>query len=101
MLHADMLSRVEDSSEIFISRKAFRHVCLQRAPGGIWGWPTLDVFAGGAQGQHVVSRYYALYHTPYALAANAMYQSWQHDAAVPGRFGLLWVFPPEALSSIS
>lgn len=92
MLYADMVFRVEDSSEIFLSHQAFKHVCLQRTQGGIWGWPTLDVFAGGAPGQHVVSRYYTLYCTPHALAANAMYQSWQHDACVPSRASMLWVF---------
>ena len=31
-----------------MSLAAYQHVCLQKAQGCIWGWPTLDVFAGGA-----------------------------------------------------
>ena len=91
---ADMLSRVEDSSEIFLSHAAFQHVCLLRTGGRIWGCPTLDVFAGGARGQHVLQRFYSLFYTPGAIGANAMYQCWQLDARRPGRAGLLWVFPP-------
>ena len=46
---------------------------------------TLDVFAGGASQQHVVSKYYTLFHTPRALAANAMYQHWKQDAVMHGK----------------
>ena len=56
--------------------------------------PTLDVFAGGAHGQHQVSRFYSLFHTPKALAANAMLQNCAKDASSHGRKGMLWVFPP-------
>ena len=86
LLHADMLSRVQDSSEIFLSKAAFKHVCMQSSRGVRWGFPTLDVFAGGAHSQHQVSRFYSLFCTPKALAANAMLQN--------NRKGTLWVFPP-------
>ncbi len=59
LLHADMLSRAEDSSEIFVSKSAFRHICMLSSDGVRWGFPTLDVFAGGAQDQHHVSRFYS------------------------------------------
>lgn len=94
MLHADMLSRLEDSSEIFLLRAVFKRVCLREINGVIWGWPTLDVFAGDAKNQHVMSRYYTLFQSPRALGANAMYQNWQHDACRRGLPGMLWVFPP-------
>ena len=101
MLHADMLSKMEDSSEIFLSHRAFHRACMPAMHTGwhlglantrclCWGSHTVT-------GQHVVSRYYTLYCTPHALAANAMNRSWQHDACVPNRAGLLWVFPPAAL----
>ena len=89
-----MLSRLEDSSEIFLSYAAVKRVCLQVSNGTRWGFPTLDVFAGGASQQHVVSRYYTLFHTPRALAANALYQHWKQDAVMHGKPGMLWVFPP-------
>ena len=98
LLHADMLSRVEDSSEIFLSRAAFKQVCMQLSHGHRWGFPTLDVFAGGAKGQHQVSRYYSLFHTSGAIAANAMYQDWKRDACSRGKPGMLWVFPPFPLA---
>ena len=65
-------------------------VCLWRC----LGWPTLDVFAGDARNQHVMSRYCTLFHSPRALGANAMYQNWQRDACRHGLPGMLWVFPP-------
>ena len=46
LLHADILSCVEDSSEIFLSRAAFKQVCMQLSHGHRWGFPTLDVFLG-------------------------------------------------------
>ena len=94
LLRADMLSRVEDSSEIFVSRHAFKHICLQKHNGVQWGFPTLDVFAGGATGQHVVSRYDSLFFTSTALASNAMFQNWAQDACSDRTSGRLWVFPP-------
>ena len=51
------------------------------------------MFAGASQ-QHVVSRYYTLFHTPRALAANAMYQHWKQDAVMHGNPGMLRVCPP-------
>ncbi len=94
LLHADTLSRVEDSSEIFLSKSAFRHICMLSSKGVRWGFPTLDVFAGGAKDQHLVSKFYSLYFTPKALAASAMFQNWAKDACSHGRSGMLWVFPP-------
>lgn len=74
MVHADMLSDLEDSSEIFLLKAVFRRVCLLKTDGVIWDWPTLDVFAGDAKSQHVMSRYYTLSHSPWAVGANAMYR---------------------------
>lgn len=42
MVHADALSRTEDSSGIVLSHKVFMQL-VQR-----WGMPTLDVFADAA-----------------------------------------------------
>lgn len=94
MLHADMLSRCEDASEVFLSHAAFKRVCW--LPRGVarWGFPTLDVFAGAAAQQHQVSRYYTLHHTSSAVAVDAMYQPWRMHAQVAGKSALLWVFPP-------
>ena len=91
---ADMWSRVEDSSETFLARHAVQHICLQQHLESHWGFPTLEVFAGGAKGQHHATRYYTLFDTPQALACNAMHQNWQRDARTPGSRGKLWVFPP-------
>ena len=41
---------------------------------------TLDAFAGHASPQHVVTRYYAGYHAPQALAVCPMYPCWKQDA---------------------
>ena len=92
--HADMLSRLEDSSEVFLSHATFKRVCMHVSEGSRWGFPTLDVFAGHASQQHVVSRYYTQYHAPQALAVNAMYQCWKQDARLHGKPGMVWVFPP-------
>ena len=94
LLHADMLSRLEDSSEVFLSHAAFKRVCMHVSGGVRWGFPTLDAFTGHASQQHVVSRYYTLYHAPQALAVNAMYQCWKQDARLHGKPGMVWVFPP-------
>ena len=75
-----MLLRLEDSSEMFLSYAAVKRVHLQVSNGIRWGFPTLDVFAGGASQQHVVSRYYTLFHTHRALATNAMYQHRKQEA---------------------
>ena len=53
MLVADELSRMEDSSEIFLTRKTFLHIVFRRRGDASWGFPTLDVFAGAAMGQHI------------------------------------------------
>lgn len=37
--------------------------------------PTLDCFAGHAQGQHQVARFYSKRYGPEAVAVNAMYQA--------------------------
>jgi len=85
MLYADML---EDSSEVFISRDTFRHVCMLVSDEAVWGWPTLNVFAGEAKQQHVVSRYHSLLHAPRSMGATAMYQNWRQDAVQHGWFGI-------------
>ena len=94
MKYADMLSRIEDSSELFLTRSAFRRIVLRSFDGGTWGMPTLDCFAGGARGQHKADRYYTAYYTVDTCGVNAMLQHWAVDAQVPGRHALLWVFPP-------
>ena len=71
-----------------------KRVCMHVNEGFRWGFPTLDVFAGHASQQHVVSRYYTQYHAPQALAVNAMYQCWKQDARLHGNPGMVWVFPP-------
>ena len=53
------------------------------------GLSHLDVFAGHASQQHVVSRHYTQ-----ALAINAMYQCKNQDARLQGKPGMVWVFPP-------
>ncbi|KAL0041151.1 hypothetical protein WJX77_006885 [Trebouxia sp. C0004] len=41
----------------FLSHATFMSVCLSKlGSGAVWGFPTLDVFAGGAEQQHCVSR---------------------------------------------
>ena len=55
LVHADRLSRQEDSSEIFLAKFVFDQICqLPLAHGQSWGRPTLDCFAGNEAGQHQV-----------------------------------------------
>ncbi len=91
--YADELSRIPDSSELFLRHKQFTLVCNRMHGGLAWGWPILDVFAGAAHGQHHAKRYYTLHFAPGCFAVNAMHQSWARDATVQGS-SLLWVFPP-------
>lgn len=102
LVFADELSRVIDSSEIFLAPFAFEALCrLQSQFGQAWGVPTLDCFAGHSQGQHQVPRFYSKFYGPGAIAINAMYQNWARDAVVPGRVPLVWVFPPfELIGSV-
>ena len=94
-LHADKLSRQEDSSEIFLAKFVFDQICqLPLANGQSWGKPTLDCFAGNEAGQHQVDVFYSKYHGPKAIAVNALYQPWAIDAKKSGHLPLLWVFPP-------
>ncbi len=84
-----------DSSEIFLAQFAFDKICsLQLGHGQSWGVPTLDCFAGHAEGQHRVDRFYSKFYCPGAVAVSAMYQNWAVDACLLGRLPLLWVFPP-------
>ncbi len=46
--YADELSRIPDSSELFLRHKLFTIVCNRKHSGLAWGWPTLDVFAVAA-----------------------------------------------------
>ena len=68
-------------------------VCRLHYHGDIWGWPTLDVFAGSAKGQHYAQRYYTLYYAPGSYGINGMHQHWAADARVTGSTRLLWLFP--------
>lgn len=95
LVYADELSRMIDSSEIFLAQFVFDNICnLQLRAGQSWGVPTLDCFTGHAKGQHQVSRFYSKFYGPGVLAVNAMYQDWAVDAVLPNRMPLLWVFPP-------
>lgn len=92
--YADALSRLLDSSETFLRHNQFVFVCKLKHQGVAWGWPTLDVFAGAAKGQHQVERFYTLHYAPGCLAVNAMHQCWARDAPIQNGHGLLWMFPP-------
>lgn len=95
LVYADELSRMIDSSEIFLAQFAFDKICsLQLGHGQSWGVPTLDCFAGHAEGQHQVDRFYSKFYCPGAVAVSGMYQNWAVDACLPGRLPLLCVFPP-------
>ena len=84
LVYADELSRLIDSSDIFLSQFVFDNICnLQLRAGQSWGVPRLDCFAGHAKGQYQVSRFYSKFYGPDALAVNAMYQDWAVDAALP------------------
>ncbi len=93
MLIADGLSREEDSSEIFVTRKTFHRIVFHRQGVVHGGMPTLDVFAGAAIGQHKAARFYTKYCSPASVGISAMHCDWAADAAVHGH-SLLWVFPP-------
>ena len=95
--YADELSRIPDSSEMFLRRNQFVLVCKLRYKGRLWGWPTLDVFAGAVKGQHQVGRFYTLHYAPGCLAVNAMHQHWSYDAQVGNAPSLVWLFPPFSL----
>lgn len=92
--HADELSRLPDSSEFYMRHSQFVKVCRLMHDGDNWGWPTLDVLAGAAKGQHHASRFYTLHYAPGCYAINGMHQHWALDAKVNGSPGLLWLFPP-------
>ena len=95
LMHADELSRQEDTSEIFLASFVFDQICrLPLAQGVSWGTPTLDCFAGNETGQHQVDIFYSNYHCPKAVAINAMYQPWAVDALRAGGTPLLWISPP-------
>ena len=73
--HADELSRLPDSSELFIRPAQLRLVCNLVYSGVSWGWPTLDVFAGAANGQHTASRFYSLHYAPGCMGINGLHQN--------------------------
>jgi hypothetical protein len=55
---------------------AFDKICsLQLWAAQSWGVPNLDCFAGHAEGQHQVGRFYSKFYCPEALAVNAMYHN--------------------------
>lgn len=47
---------MEDNSEVFLSHAVLKNRCMHVSDNVRWGFPTLDVFAGGASQQHVVPR---------------------------------------------
>ena len=73
-------------------------MCRLHHDGSSWGWPTLDVFAGAAKGQHHAKRFYTLYYAPGCHTVNGMHQHWALDATTDGSPGLLWLFPPFPLT---
>lgn len=75
----------------------FTMVCRLKHNGKVWGWPTLDVFAGAAKGQHHAERFYTLHYAPGCSGINGMHQQWARDAQPPRMRSLLWLFPPFAL----
>ena len=89
--HADELSRLPDSSELFIRPHQLKLICTA------WGWPTLDAFAGAANGQHTASRFYTLHYAPNCLGVNGLLQHWALDTQIQGRHSLVWLFPPFSL----
>ena len=95
--HADELSLLPDSSELFIRPAQLRLVCTLMFNGVSWGWPTLDVFAGAASGQHTASKFYSLYYAPGCIGVNGLHQNWYADAQVQGYHSLVWLFPPFSL----
>lgn len=53
MQHADLLSRSEDAGLIYVTHAALMRICRTAHPGGgIWGLPTVDVFAGEVAHQY-------------------------------------------------
>jgi hypothetical protein len=61
MVAADALSRVLDSSQLFLRDREFKQVCRR------FGQPTFDLFAGPNTGEHKSERYYSLYACPGSL----------------------------------
>ncbi|DBA68129.1 TPA: hypothetical protein ACH3X2_013937 [Trebouxia sp. C0005] len=94
MVYADELSRMEDTSELFITRRTFTSIICRQVGGSVWGKPPLDCFAGGAVGQHKADKYYMPFHTIHSTGVDATVQVWAADAYVPGSHALLWVLPP-------
>lgn len=95
--YADALSRVPDSSDICLRHNHFELVCKLKHQGVAWGWPTIDVFAGAAKGQHQVERFYTLHHSPGCLAVNGVHRHWACDAQLHNAHNLLWLSPLFAL----
>jgi len=96
MQHADWLSRSEDAGLIYVPHAALMRICRTAHPGGgIWGLPTVDVFAG--RGEHIAPLYFTEFHSPGSLGADAFAFSW----SIPGSQGqhpLAWVFAPPGLA---
>ena len=75
--YVDALSRIVDGSDFALSHHVFVRICQKIAPDGkIWGFPTCDVFAGGAKDFHKASRYFTLYFCPCTSGINGLRQSW-------------------------
>lgn len=83
---ADSLSRYVDTADFALNQATFQRL------GKRWGFPTADVFAGGAHKFHKHNRYYTLHYTPKTAGVNAMLQDWNKLSNSVGRL-LLWVFP--------
>jgi hypothetical protein len=94
MVAADALSKVLDSSQLFLRDREFKQVCRR------FGQPTFDLFAGPNMGEHKSERYYSLYACPGSFGVDAMRQSWssqfyfEFHCGNCGRWRLLhWLFP--------
>ncbi|KAA6421308.1 MAG: hypothetical protein FRX49_08794 [Trebouxia sp. A1-2] len=68
------LSRMEDTSELFITRRTFTSIICRQVGGSVWGKPPLDCFAGGAVGQHKADKYYMPFHTIHSTGVDATVQ---------------------------
>lgn len=85
LVYADKLSKIVDSSELFISDVVFDRIRLS------FGLSTfgLDPFAGIHPGQHRASEFCTLHATPGSIKVNGLAHCW--------RGKLSWIFPPTNL----
>lgn len=94
--YVDALSRVVDASDFALGHHDFMRICQKHTPEGTkWGFPTCDVFAGGAKDFHKASKYFTLYYCPRTAGINGLRHPW-NGPAMSNSIGrtLLWLFPP-------